>query len=53
MLCEELILHFATKLFTRYSIREKAVVRITRNADIDEHDAIDEDLDYRNIFYWS
>ena len=49
MLCEELILHFATKLFTRYSIREKAVVRITRNADIDEHDAIDEDLDYRNF----
>ena len=49
MLCEELILHFVTKLFTRYSIREKAVVRITRNADIDEHDAIDEDLDYRNF----
>lgn len=49
MLCEELILHFVTKLFSRYTIREKAVIRITRNADIDGHDAIDEDLDYRNF----
>ena len=49
MLCEELILHFVTKLFSHYTVHEKSVIRITRNADIDEHDAIDEDLDYRNF----
>ena len=49
MLCEELILHFAGKLFSNYSIREKSVIRITRNADIEPKDIYDEDLDYRNF----
>lgn len=49
MLCEELILHFVTKLYSNYSVREKSLIRITRNADIDEKDAYDEDLDYRNM----
>ncbi len=49
ILCEELILHFASKLFKNYSIREKTVLRITRNADIDANDMLDEDLDYRNF----
>ena len=49
MLCEELILHFVSKLFVKYTIREKSVMRITRNADIDEADVYDEDLDYRDI----
>lgn len=49
MLSEELILHFVKKLFPHYTITEKAVIRITRNADIDEKDAYDEDLDYRNF----
>ena len=49
MLCEELILHFVKKLFPHYLVREKSLVRVTRNADIDENDAADEDIDYRNF----
>lgn len=49
MLCEELILHFVSKLFSKYTIREKSIMRITRNADIDAGDVYDEDLDYRDI----
>ena len=35
MLSEELILHFVWKLYSKYTIREKAIMRVTRNADID------------------
>ena len=49
MLCEELILHFLNKLFDRYTILEKSVLRITRNADIDAEEVKDEDLDYRDM----
>ncbi|MCR4938820.1 MAG: polyphosphate kinase 1 [Treponemataceae bacterium] len=49
MLCEELILHFVSKLFEHYNIVQKSVMRVTRNADIDEGDVYDEDLDYRDI----
>ncbi len=49
MLCEELILHFVSKLFKKYGIREKSIMRITRNADIDAADVYDEDLDYRDM----
>lgn len=49
MLCEELILHFVSKLFAKYTVKEKSVMRITRNADIDTGDVYDEDLDYRDI----
>lgn len=49
MLCEELILHFVSKLFKKYNIREKSIMRITRNADIDAIDVYDEDLDYRDM----
>lgn len=49
MLSEELILHFIYKLYTKYSIFEKSIMRITRNADIDANDIYDEDLDYRNV----
>ena len=49
MLSEELILHFVEKLFPHYLIKEKAVMRCTRNADIDAADVYDEDLDYRDI----
>lgn len=49
MLCEELILHFVKKLFPHHVVREKSLIRITRNADIDENDALDEDIDYRNF----
>lgn len=44
MLSEELILHFLPKMFKSYEIREKALLRITRNADIDTETIYDEDL---------
>ena len=49
MLSEELILHFISKLYSKYNIREKAIMRVTRNADIDAYDIYDEDLDYRDV----
>jgi len=48
MLVEELILHFVSKLYPQYSIEEKAIIRTTRNADLDEISAYDEGLDYRD-----
>ena len=49
MLSEELILHFVSKLYPKYIIREKAIMRVTRSADIDAGDVYDEDLDYRDM----
>lgn len=49
MLSEELILHFISKLYPHYYIREKSIMRVTRNADIDASDVKDEDMDYRDI----
>lgn len=49
MLSEELILHFVSKLYPKYVIREKAIMRVTRSADIDAGDVYDEDLDYRDM----
>lgn len=49
MLSEELILHFVSKLYEKYEIREKAILRVTRNADIEASDVYDEDLDYRDM----
>ena len=49
MLSEELILHFVSKLYSKYTIREKAIMRVTRNADIDASGVYDEDLDYRDV----
>lgn len=48
MLSEELILHFISKLYPKYAVREKSILRVTRNADIDASDIKDEDLDYRD-----
>lgn len=48
MLSEELILHFLPKLFPKYEIVEKSLLRITRNADIDTETIYDEDMDYRD-----
>lgn len=47
MLSEELILHFLPKMFINYEVKEKSLLRITRNADIDTETIYDEDLDYR------
>lgn len=49
MLSEELILHFIAKLYSKYTIREKAIMRVTRNADIDANEIYDEDMDYRDV----
>ena len=49
MLSEELILHFVSKLYPAYQIKEKSIIRVTRNADIDAGDVYDEDLDYRGM----
>lgn len=47
MLSEELILHFLPKMFKNYTVKEKSLLRVTRNADIDTETIYDEDLDYR------
>lgn len=47
-LSEELILHYAGKLFPKYEIEEKSLIRITRNADISFKELEDEDMDYLN-----
>lgn len=44
---EELILHFLPKVFKKYGVKSKSLIRITRNADIDADSIADEDLDYR------
>ncbi|MCD7741536.1 MAG: polyphosphate kinase 1 [Ruminococcus sp.] len=47
MSVDELILHFFEDIFVGYRIVEKSLVKIVRNADIDEARVYDEDLDYR------
>ena len=49
MLAEELILHFLPKVFAGYTIREKSLIRVTRNADIDADALYEEDIDYREF----
>lgn len=48
MLSEDLILHFLPKLFKNYVVKQKSLLRVTRNADIDTETIYDEDLDYRD-----
>ena len=49
ILSEELILHFISKLYSKYDVQEKSIMRVTRNADIDASEVYDEDMDYRNM----
>ena len=44
LLSEELL----PKFFKNYSVKEKSLIRVTRNADIDTEMIYDEDLDYRD-----
>ena len=44
----QLILQFLPKFFKNYSVKEKSLIRVTRNADIDTEMIYDEDLDYRD-----
>ena len=48
LLAEELILQFLPIFFKNYSVKEKSLIRVTRNADIDTEMIYDEDLDYRD-----
>ena len=48
MLSEKIVLHFLPKLFVKYHVVEKSLLRVTRNADIDTETIYDEDLDYRD-----
>lgn len=47
LLVEDIILHYADKAFESYKIEEKALMRITRNADIDVDEGFDSELDFR------
>ena len=49
MLAEELILHFIPKVFAGYTVRDKSLIRVTRNADIDADALYEEDIDYREF----
>lgn len=49
MRSEALILHFLPKVFSRYKVVSKSLIRLTRNADIDADSLYDEDLDYREF----
>ncbi len=47
---EELIYTFADRVFEKYKLREKTVLSVTRNADIDtDTGLVDEDVDYRQF----
>ena len=48
MSVEEIILHFADRVFGSYNIKAKSLVKITRNADINVETINDEDLNYRD-----
>lgn len=47
VLAEEIILYFAEKAFDGYKFEEKALMRVTRNADIDVDESFDSELDFR------
>lgn len=49
ILSEELILHFAPRVFKEYTVKSKSLLRVTRNADIDADALYDEDIDYREF----
>ena len=49
VLAEDIILHYCDQIFKKYSVDEKAVIRVTRNADIDTVDErIEDDEDFRD-----
>lgn len=47
ILVEDVISHYAHEAFEGYNIEEKALMRITRNADIDVEESFDSELDFR------
>ena len=51
VLVEDIVLKYASEVFENYSVLEKAIIRVTRNADISEDDDsfLDCDFDFRNL----
>ena len=49
ILIEELILNCLDRIFRNYKVEERALIRITRNADIDADSLYDEEIDYREF----
>uniref|UniRef100_UPI0025D619AD polyphosphate kinase 1 n=1 Tax=Thomasclavelia sp. TaxID=3025757 RepID=UPI0025D619AD len=50
ILVEDIILHFVDKIFSKYKIKNKAFIRVTRSADIDEDDhSLEGHDDYREM----
>ncbi len=47
LLVEDIILYYADQAFENYKVEEKALMRITRNADIDVDESFDRELDFR------
>ncbi|MEI6100921.1 MAG: polyphosphate kinase 1, partial [Eubacteriales bacterium] len=49
ILTEDLIFYFADRIYDKFKVSEKAIFRITRNADLDAEEALEdhEKLDYR------
>ena len=45
----DLVCRFAGKIFEKQKVRERMVIRITRNADISIDEALDDNLDFRGI----
>lgn len=50
VIIEDLILHFVDKVFKKFTVLDRTVFKITRNADLQEQEALfDEDADYREV----
>ena len=50
ILVEDIILHFVSKVFSKYTIKNKGFIRVTRSADIDEDDhSLEGHEDYREM----
>lgn len=50
ILIEDLILHYIPDIFENYKVLNKALIRITRNADINvEEGLFDQDIDFRDV----
>lgn len=47
LLVEDIILYYTDKIFDSYKVEEKALMRITRNADLDIEESFDNELDFR------
>lgn len=50
ILTEDIILHYITNVFPNYTVENRCVFRITRNADIDANEGLyDHDMDFRAV----